>query len=161
MTFYSYKSPIKIQFSSSQTQSTLSPSLLKNQKDTNMEISKTLLLVVSLVAATCFLQARAAGVYCSNPYSKCYRKYIECPEECPSTTAMNSKYKVCYADCDKRPCTSQCRSKFFRLLVIQVSTFSMLSCTLYCIFQVIMNDESYDLLYSAKTELQQTWISLL
>ncbi|CDY67143.1 BnaA02g35500D [Brassica napus] len=76
-----------------------------------MEISKTLLLVVSLVAATCFLQARAAGVYCSNPYSKCYRKYIECPEECPSTTAMNSKYKVCYADCDKRPCTSQCRMR--------------------------------------------------
>ncbi|CAN6842064.1 unnamed protein product [Brassica oleracea] len=76
-----------------------------------MEISKTLLLVVSLVAATCFLQAKAAGVYCSNPYTRCYRKYIQCPEECPSTTAMNSKYKVCYADCDRPTCKSQCRMR--------------------------------------------------
>ncbi|KAG2299316.1 hypothetical protein Bca4012_010892 [Brassica carinata] len=76
-----------------------------------MEMSKTLLLVISLVAATCFLQAKAAGVYCSNPYSRCYRKYIQCPEECPSTTAMNSNNKVCYADCDKPTCKSQCRMR--------------------------------------------------
>ncbi|CAH8363759.1 unnamed protein product [Eruca vesicaria subsp. sativa] len=76
-----------------------------------MEISRTLLLVISLAAATCFLQAKAAGVYCSNPYTRCYRKYIQCPEECPSTTAMNSKNKVCYADCDRPTCKSQCRMR--------------------------------------------------
>ncbi|CAA7049162.1 unnamed protein product [Microthlaspi erraticum] len=76
-----------------------------------MEIPKTLLLVISLVAATSFFQARAAGVYCSNPYTRCYRRYIDCPEECPSTTAMNSKNKVCYADCDRPTCKSQCRMR--------------------------------------------------
>ncbi|KAJ4907617.1 Late embryogenesis abundant (LEA) protein-related [Raphanus sativus] len=76
-----------------------------------MEFSKILLLVISLVAATCFLQAKAAGVYCSNPYSRCYYKYIQCPEECPSTTAMNSKNKVCYADCDSPTCKSHCRMR--------------------------------------------------
>ncbi|CAH2069989.1 unnamed protein product [Thlaspi arvense] len=76
-----------------------------------MKISKTLLLVISLIAATCFLQAKAAGVYCSNPYSRCYRRYIQCPEECPSTTAMNSNNKVCYADCDRPTCKSQCRMR--------------------------------------------------
>ncbi|ESQ43035.1 hypothetical protein EUTSA_v10015615mg, partial [Eutrema salsugineum] len=35
-----------------------------------MEISKNLLLVISLVASTCFLQAKAAGIYCSNPYTR-------------------------------------------------------------------------------------------
>ncbi|CAN6869533.1 unnamed protein product [Brassica oleracea] len=76
-----------------------------------MEISKTLLLVISLVAATLFLQTKAAGVYCSNRYTRCYREYIQCPEECPSTTAMNSNNKVCYADCDRPPCKSQCRMR--------------------------------------------------
>ncbi|CAN8301916.1 unnamed protein product [Cochlearia groenlandica] len=76
-----------------------------------MKISKTLLLVVSLVAATCFLKAKAAGVYCSNPYTRCYRKYIQCPDECPSNTDMNSKNKVCYADCDRPTCNSQCRMR--------------------------------------------------
>ncbi|CAA7049159.1 unnamed protein product [Microthlaspi erraticum] len=76
-----------------------------------MEIPKTLLLVISLVAATSFLQAKAVSVSCSNPYTRCYRSYIECPEECPSTTAMNSNNKVCYADCDRPTCKSQCRMR--------------------------------------------------
>ncbi|CAF2326209.1 unnamed protein product [Brassica napus] len=67
--------------------------------------------MISLVAATCFLQTKAAGVYCSNSYTRCYRKYIQCPEECPSTTAMNSNNKVCYTDCDRPPCKSQCRMR--------------------------------------------------
>ncbi|CAN6806914.1 unnamed protein product [Brassica oleracea] len=76
-----------------------------------MEISKTLLLVISIVAATCFLQAKAAGVYCTNPKSRCYYKTIQCPEECPSTTVMNSKNKVCYADCDGPTCSAHCRMR--------------------------------------------------
>ncbi|XP_010539253.1 PREDICTED: uncharacterized protein LOC104813395 [Tarenaya hassleriana] len=72
---------------------------------------KTSLLLMFLAVASCFLQAKAAGVYCNNPYSRCYQRYVECPEECPSTTDMNSKNKVCYVNCDSPVCKSHCRMR--------------------------------------------------
>ncbi|XP_010520898.1 PREDICTED: uncharacterized protein LOC104799912 isoform X2 [Tarenaya hassleriana] len=75
-----------------------------------MAISKPYPLLIFLLAmASRFLEAKAGGVFCSNPYERCYQKYIDCPDECPTTGATNSKNKVCYVDCDYPLCNSQCR----------------------------------------------------
>ncbi|ESQ54533.1 hypothetical protein EUTSA_v10027534mg [Eutrema salsugineum] len=75
-----------------------------------MEISKPTSLMMMLFAIMlCFLQAKSQGVYCSNPYEQCFQKYIMCPQECPTTGAANSMNRVCYVDCSKPLCNSECR----------------------------------------------------
>lgn len=85
---------------------------LKNKKKLEMEISKTSSVVMILLAIMLyFLRAKSQGVYCSNPYERCFQQYILCPEECPTTGAANSMNRVCYVDCSKPLCKSECRSK--------------------------------------------------
>ncbi|KAG7541284.1 Root cap [Arabidopsis thaliana x Arabidopsis arenosa] len=73
-------------------------------------VKSSSLMLIFLVVMLCFLRAKSQGVYCSNPYERCFQKYILCPQECPTTGAANSMNRVCYVDCSKPLCNSECRS---------------------------------------------------
>ncbi|XVF04113.1 hypothetical protein REPUB_Repub05bG0053800 [Reevesia pubescens] len=74
-----------------------------------MRSSSTFIIVLVFVSG--LIQAKADSVYCSNPGSRSYRKYIECPKECPSTNYGNQKAKVCYVNCDSPVGKSYCRHR--------------------------------------------------
>ncbi|KAL4335868.1 hypothetical protein GQ457_07G014190 [Hibiscus cannabinus] len=67
--------------------------------------------VISLIFISDVVQPKAEPVYCSDPRSRCYGKFIECPIECPSRNHANSKDKVCHVNCDSPVCKSSCRHR--------------------------------------------------
>ncbi|MBA0596904.1 hypothetical protein Gorai_013709 [Gossypium raimondii] len=69
------------------------------------------IFIILLVFVPALIQTKADSVYCSNPRSRCYGKYIECPYECPSTSYGNYKAKVCHVNCDSPVCKSYCKHR--------------------------------------------------
>ncbi|XP_020214116.1 uncharacterized protein LOC109798307 [Cajanus cajan] len=78
-----------------------------------MEMSKgSSILIVMLFLVSCMIQANAYYYrQCSTKGTRCYGKYIRCPDECPSSESTDPKAKVCQIDCDKPICKAVCRSR--------------------------------------------------
>lgn len=105
-----------------------------------MEILKSSVAIILVVIVSCVIQvkAEASVVYCSNPFSRCFDKEIECPFECPNTESDDPKAKVCYVNCDHPTCKPQCKRKmkllssfFFRNKLSEKVKY------LYCIFNFL------------------------
>ncbi|QCD86773.1 uncharacterized protein LOC114170596 [Vigna unguiculata] len=76
-----------------------------------MEITK-IIIALSLFVSCLSVQANAYYYrQCSTKGSRCYGKYIRCPNECPSSESTDPKAKVCHIDCDKPICRAVCRSR--------------------------------------------------
>ncbi|OAY28648.1 uncharacterized protein LOC110602713 [Manihot esculenta] len=72
------------------------------------------ILFISLLAFILVtIQANAAteNFWCSNPGTRCYGKYVRCPDECPSTSSQNPKAKVCYVNCNNPHCKPECKRR--------------------------------------------------
>ncbi|KAL9441295.1 hypothetical protein AB3S75_019887 [Citrus x aurantiifolia] len=78
-----------------------------------MEILKSSVAIILVVIVSRVIQvkAEASVVYCSNPFSRCFDKEIECPFECPNTESDDPKAKVCYVNCDHPTCKPQCKHR--------------------------------------------------
>ncbi|XVF78117.1 hypothetical protein PTKIN_Ptkin14bG0103600 [Pterospermum kingtungense] len=74
-------------------------------------IRSSSIFIIVLVCVSGVIQAKADSVYCSNPKSRCYGKYIECPTECPSTSYGYGKAKVCHVNCHSPVCKSHCKHR--------------------------------------------------
>ncbi|KAJ9175036.1 hypothetical protein P3X46_013623 [Hevea brasiliensis] len=81
-----------------------------------MKISRSINFILVILPAfiSGFIKANAAAEYfwCSNPRSRCYGKYVKCPDECPSTSSENLKSKVCCVNCDNPHCKPECKQHF-------------------------------------------------
>ncbi|XP_020202628.1 uncharacterized protein LOC109788344 [Cajanus cajan] len=77
-----------------------------------MEISKSSVLILLVVFASSLIHAKAYhGLYCGTRGTRCYGKYITCPDECPESETNEPKTKVCHIDCNKPICRAVCRSR--------------------------------------------------
>ncbi|RDY05969.1 hypothetical protein CR513_10124, partial [Mucuna pruriens] len=78
-----------------------------------MEITKrSSLLTFLLVFVSSLIHAKAyQHLYCGTRGTRCYGKYITCPDECPSSETTDPKTKVCHIDCNKPICRAVCRSR--------------------------------------------------
>jgi len=86
-----------------------------------MEITK-IIIALSLFVSCLSVQANAYYYrQCSTKGSRCYGKYIRCPNECPSSESTDPKAKVCHIDCDKPICRAVCRSKANHLFILSLS----------------------------------------
>lgn len=101
--------------------------LLLSKRSMKILISSSM-LVILLALISGFIQANAAVEYfwCNTPGSRCYGKYVKCPDECPNTSSENPKAKVCYVNCNSPHCKPECKRKItIHLSLISVSGLNM------------------------------------
>ncbi|XP_021287613.1 uncharacterized protein LOC110419060 [Herrania umbratica] len=56
-------------------------------------------------------QNRPVTTTCFSPRSRCFRRTMRCPAQCPSTRLSNPGAKVCYFNCDSPICQAECKNR--------------------------------------------------
>lgn len=95
-----------------------------------MEITKGSSIIIAVLLFVSCLSLQANAYYyrqCSTKGTRCYGKYIRCPNECPSSESTDPKAKVCQIDCDKPICRAVCRSKTNHPFILPLSTLQTIS----------------------------------
>ncbi|TXG67114.1 hypothetical protein EZV62_008389 [Acer yangbiense] len=76
-------------------------------------------LIILLVFVSVVVRIHGASLLCTNARSRCFRKVITCPAQCPSKSSKNPTAKVCYVDCNSPLCQAVCKRK---IIVNQTAT---------------------------------------
>uniref|UniRef100_A0A1D1XS48 Phosphoheptose isomerase n=1 Tax=Anthurium amnicola TaxID=1678845 RepID=A0A1D1XS48_9ARAE len=71
-----------------------------------------LLLIIAMAADERGSSVSAQStVSCPNPWSRCFRKKVKCPRECPFPKPSNPSAKGCFLDCNSRTCEAVCKHR--------------------------------------------------
>ncbi|KAK2639190.1 hypothetical protein Ddye_026985 [Dipteronia dyeriana] len=68
-------------------------------------------LIILLVLVSVVVRIHGASVLCTNARSRCFRKVITCPAQCPSTSSKGLTAKVCHVDCNSPLCHAVCKNR--------------------------------------------------
>ncbi|KAH7544193.1 hypothetical protein ACOSP7_030706 [Xanthoceras sorbifolium] len=67
-------------------------------------------LIILLILVSVVVRIHGASVLCTNAKSRCFRKFITCPAQCPSTSSKDPKAKVCFVNCNSPVCQAECKN---------------------------------------------------
>ncbi|XP_057955532.1 uncharacterized protein LOC131149257 [Malania oleifera] len=67
------------------------------------------LLIIFLFSLLSVIHAKAITRTCFSGRSPCFLKKLTCPSECPSTSPVDTRAKVCHINCDSPICKAECK----------------------------------------------------